>query len=271
METRLGKGTVMVQLDHRGVVTLTLNRPEVNNAYNGDMLAGLHEAMDMLADAGQARVVVLKGNGKHFQAGADLAWIASVGKIGPDGNLEASRVTAEAVRRLNQLPLPTVAMVHGGCFGGGTGVVSACDVVIAADNALFAITEARWGLMAGIILPQLCQAMGVRNVRRYALTCERFGANAAKDIGLVHEVCREDEMQSVADKVIDALLMNGPSAVMATKLRTLDVSGSLMGDGLFDELVREHAMTRQSPEAAEGTASFLEKRAPAWYPGKGKK
>lgn len=269
METKLGKGTVIVQLDHRGVVSVTLNRPEVNNAYNGDMLDGLHEALDMLANASQARVLVLKGNGRHFQAGADLAWITSVGKTGPEGNLEVSRVTAEAVRRLNQLPLPTIAMVHGGCFGGGTGVVSACDVVIAADNALFAITEARWGLMAGIILPQLCQAMGVRNVRRYALTCERFGALAAKEMGLVHEVCLESELQAVADKVIDALLMNGPSAVMATKLRTLDVSGSLMGDGLFDELVREHALTRQTAEAKEGTASFLEKRAPKWYPGKG--
>lgn len=269
MEKKLGNGTVIVALDDRGVVTVTLNRPEVNNAYNGDMLAGLHEAMDMLADTSQARVVVLKGSGRHFQAGADLAWISSVGRMGPDGNLEASRVTAEAVRRLNQLPLPTVAMVQGGCFGGGTGVVSACDVVIAAENALFAITEARWGLMAGIILPELCQAMGVRHVRRYALTCERFGAMQAKEIGLVHEVCQEGEIQSVADKVIDALLMNGPAAVMATKLRTLDVSGSLIGDGLFDELVREHAATRQSAEAAEGTASFLEKRAPKWYPGRG--
>ena len=270
MKKELGKGTVIVEMDERGVVTATLNRPEVNNAYNGDMLSGLHQALDILADAGEARVLVLKGQGKHFQAGADLAWISSVGKTGPNGNLEASRVTAEAVRRLNQLPLPTVAMVQGGCFGGGTGIVSACDVVIAADTALFAITEARWGLMAGIILPQLCHAMGVRHVRRYALTCERFGASVAKEIGLVHEVCHESELQALAGKVIDALLMNGPAAVMATKLRTLDVSGSLIGDGLFDELVAEHAMTRQSAEAAEGTASFLEKRLPKWYPGKGK-
>ena len=111
--------------------------------------------------------------------------------------------------------------------------------------------------------------MGVRHVRRYALTCERFGALAAKEMGLVHEVCQESELESVAEKMIDALLMNGPSAVMATKLRTLDVSGSLMGDGLFDELVREHALTRQTAEAAEGTASFLEKRAPRWYLGQG--
>ena len=270
MEKKLGNGTVIVSLDDRGIVTVTLNRPEVNNAYNGDMLNGLHEAMDMLADVSQARVVVVKGNGKHFQAGADLAWISSVGKTGPEGNLEASRITAEAVRRLNQLPVPTIALVQGGCFGGGTGVVSACDVVIASENAVFAITEARWGLAAAIIFPQLCQAMGVRNVRRYALTCERFSAQTAKEIGLVHEVCAEGQMQAVADKIIDALLMNGPNAVMSTKLRTLDVSGSLIGDGLFDELVKEHAATRQSAEAAEGTASFLEKRLPKWYPGKGK-
>lgn len=268
MTNEAGKRTVLWDVDARGVATVKLNRPQVNNAYNGDMIAGLHEAMDVLGAKAGLRVVVIRGNGRHFQAGADLEWISGVGRAGPEENERASRATAEAVRRLDTLPVPTVALVHGGCFGGGTGVVSACDIVVAADNAIFAITEARWGLMAGIILPQLCRAMGVRNVRRYALSCERFGAQEALRIGFVHEMCKAEELDATGARIVDTLLMNAPGATTATKLRALRVADCFLDDGLFRDLVHEHANTRQSAEAAEGTASFLEKRAPSWYPGK---
>jgi len=260
-----GNGTVLWSLDARGVATVTLNRPEVNNAYNGDMISGLHEVMDLLGTQKTLRVVVLRGKGKHFQAGADLAWINAQGKLGPQTNIEASRATGEAVRRLNELPVPTVAMIQGGCFGGGTGVAAACDVVVAADNAIFAITEARWGLMASIIFPQLVQAIGLRNVRRYALTCERMNALEAQRIGFVHEVCALADLEATADKIIDALVMNAPGAVATTKRLNMEIAGAVMADELFHELVLKHALTRQSEEAAEGTASFLEKRTPAWY------
>ena len=127
-------------------------------------------------------------------------------------NEAVSRATFEAVQRLNTLPIPTVALVQGGCFGGGTGIISACDVVIAADNALFSITEVRWGLTAAIIIPQLCDAIGVRQVRRYALTGERFGAEDARRIGLVHEVVPLAELESAGVKVVEQLLANGPEA-----------------------------------------------------------
>ncbi|HYS85611.1 MAG TPA: enoyl-CoA hydratase-related protein, partial [Bradyrhizobium sp.] len=179
---------VLWNLDERGVATVTLNRPEVNNAYDAGLIHGVLSAMDELGKKTQLRVVVLKGNGKHFQAGADLKWINAVRPQSPDENEAVSKATFEAVQRLNRLPVPTVALVQGGCFGGGTGVISACDVVIAADNAVFSITEVRWGLTAAIIIPQLCDAIGVRQVRRYALTGERFGAQEALRIGLVHEV-----------------------------------------------------------------------------------
>ena len=125
---------------------------------------GVLAAMDELSKKPQLRVVVLKGNGKHFQAGADLKWINAVRPQSPDENEKVSRATFEAVQRLNTLPIPTVALVQGGCFGGGTGIISACDVVIAADNAMFSITEVRWGLTAAIIIPQLCDAIGVRGL-----------------------------------------------------------------------------------------------------------
>src|SRR5215204_5163397 len=149
------------------VATVPLNRPEVNNAYDAGLINGVLAAMDQLGSKPNLRVVVLKGNGKHFQAGADLKWINGVRPQSVAENEAASRATFEAVQRLNTLPIPTVALVQGGCFGGGTGVIAACDVVIAADNALFSITEVRWGLTAAIIIPQLCDAIGVRQVRRY--------------------------------------------------------------------------------------------------------
>ena len=268
MSNATGNGTVLWELDSRGVATVTLNRPAVNNAYNGDLIDGVHEAMDALGAEGALRAVVLRGNGKHFQAGADLAWIASVGQLSAEENERVSRATGEVVRRLDTLPVPTVALVQGGCFGGGTGIIAACDIVIAADNAIFAITETRWGLMAGIILPQLRQAIGLRAMRRYALTGERFGATEAHRIGLVHEVCALAQLEQIGATIVDALLMTAPHATTATKLRSMQVADAFVDDGVFRDLVHEHAVTRRLPEAAEGLASFHEKRKPEWYPEK---
>lgn len=264
---RAGNGTVLLEIDSRGVACVTLNRPEVNNAYNGDMLAGLHEVLDRLAVEPGVRVVVLRGEGRHFQAGADLSWIRGIGEKDPQANLAASRLTADAVRRLELAPMPTVALIQGGCFGGGVGVAAACDIVVAADDAVFAITETRWGLMPGIIIPQLCRAMGVRQVRRYAQSGERFGAARALELGLAHERCAPAELQATGERMVDALLMNAPAATAATKARTLQYAQVAMPETRFEELVLEHAHFRQQAEAQEGTAAFLQKRKPAWYPG----
>lgn len=258
---------VLKQVDKRGVATLTLNRPLVNNAYNGDMIEALLAHINELAADHAVRVVVLRGNGPHFQAGADLKWINSVREQGREQNIEVSRATAEAVRGLNEFPKPTIALVHGGCFGGGVGVIAACDVVIAEDSCIFAITEARWGLMASIIIPQLCGAIGVRQVRRYALSCERFGAARAKEIGLVHETCGAGQLDSTATPIIDAFLMSAPAAMAATKALALDHAAQIMDEAYFQELIEVHSDKRISEEAIEGLASFAQKRAPSWYPG----
>ena len=259
--------TVLWEVDRRGVGTVTFNRPTVNNAYNGDLLQGLHDAMDALGRLAGLRMVVLRGNGRHFQAGADLAWILGVAAQSPVENEQASRLTAEAVRRLDTCPVPTLALIQGGCFGGGTGIAAACDVVVASEDAIFSISETRWGLMAGIILPQLCQAMGARQVRRYALTGERFGAVEAHRIGLVHEVCTTGGLAAAAARIVDSILMNAPRATTATKLRTLASAHALIDDAELRELIEEHAQARQTDEAREGLASFKEKRKAAWYPG----
>ena len=225
--TSNARGPVLWGIDARGIATVTLNRPEVNNAYNGAMIDGLLAALDALGQAKGLRAVVLKGNGKHFQAGADLKWINEVRRSSPEENLRVSRATAEAVQRLNTAPVPTVALVHGGCFGGGTGMVAACDVVLAADNSVFSIAEVRWGLHASIIIPQLADAIGVRQLRRYALTGERFNAEEACRIGLAHKVVPLAELEVEGARIVDHLLANGPDAIRETKAWILKSRGAI--------------------------------------------
>jgi methylglutaconyl-CoA hydratase len=257
-------GPVHWNVDARGVATVTLNRPEVNNAYNGELIDGVLAALDALGIHKDLRAVVLKGNGKHFQAGADLKWISIVRNSSPDENRRASRATAEAVQRLNTAPVPVIALVQGGCFGGGTGIVAACDVVIAADNAMFSIAEVRWGLHAGIIIPQLADAIGVRQLRRYALTGERFGAEEARRIGLVHEVVPLAELEAAGARMVEHVLANGPEAIAETKSWILRSAWADLDEKEFAALVESHSLKRQSDEAGEGLASFAEKRPGKW-------
>jgi methylglutaconyl-CoA hydratase len=257
-------GPVLWSVDTRGVGRVTLNRPEVNNAYDESVIAGLAAALDALAAIAGLRAVVIAGNGRHFQAGADLKWIDAVRRASAQENLRVSRNTAAAIRRLNASPAPTVALVQGGCFGGGTGLVAACDVVIAADDAVFSVAEVRWGLTAAIIIPQLNDAIGVRQVRRYALTGERFDAHEARRIGLVHEVVPLAELEPAGERLVGRLLENAPRAIAETKALALASAFGHPDEVTFEALVESHAAKRQTAEAAEGLASFSEKRAARW-------
>lgn len=271
---------VLVQKDARGVVTLTLNRPERNNAYDGALLDAAHAAIDSLERAiGEnpwpsdsdsdrpPRILVIQGAGRHFQAGADLAWLYTVSQQSAQDNLRASQATARLMHRINTLPIPVVARVQGGCFGGGTGLIASCDIVIAAHDAQFSIAESRWGMVAGIIIPQLNDAMSVRQVRRYAITGERFSAEEALRIGLVHEVVAAADLVAASERVIDAILHNAPEATALTKATALRSCWARLSGESQDQLVLEHALKRQSAEATEGLTSFREKREAAWYPG----
>lgn len=262
----MDRESVRVAADGRGVTTLWLNRPERGNAYDGDLVAALVRAVGDVAADPSVRVVVLRGRGRHFQAGADLDWIRALRGDDEAANLAVSRQTAEAVHGLTMVPKPVIAAVHGGCFGGGTGLVAACDVVLADETARFAISEARWGLVASPIVPQLLSRIGPGRLRRYALTCERFDAHRAREIGLVDEVCPEGGLDAALAPVVDALLHCPPQALAMTKAAVLRHSGLDAGEGTAEPVVREHAMRRLSEEAGEGLASFAEKRAPGWYP-----
>lgn len=264
MSSSNSSGPVLWSVDARGVATVVLNRPEVNNAYDGTLVEGLLAAEDALSSVAGLRAVVINGNGRHFQAGADLKWLDAVRTSSPEDNLRASRATAEAVQRLNLAPVPTLALVHGGCFGGGTGLIAACDVVVAADNALFSIAEVRWGLTAAIIIPQLCDAIGVRQVRRYALTGERFGAEEARRIGLVHEVVPLEDLEATGARILDHLIENAPQAIAQTKALALRSAWGNPDQATFTALIESHSAKRQSAEAAEGLKSFTEKRPARW-------
>ena len=256
---------VLLEIDDRGVAKIKLNRPEKNNAYNSEMINKLLDIFTELNSDPSVRVVTISGEGKHFQAGADLEWLKEIGKLSSEKNYEISKNTARAIMGLTTFPRPTISIIHGGCFGGGTGIAAASDIVLASKNSTFSISEARWGVMAGIIIPHLNNSINIRNVKRYALTCERFDAFEAKRLGLVHEVCDDKEIEDKKNFIIDQLLLSAPDATALTKKRSLIEAGLMMSDEKFHELVLEHSEKRMSNEAYEGLMSFTEKRNPNWY------
>jgi methylglutaconyl-CoA hydratase len=256
---------VLTAVDARGVATLTLNRPEVHNAYNGALIQALSEAVGALGADPAVRLMVLRANGKHFQAGADLDWLREVAGYALEDNVAFSRRTTSAMRALNAFPRPTLALVHGACYGGGVGMVACCDVALATASARFSLAEVRWGVIPAPIVPQLCAAMGVRSLRRYAITGERFAAVEAQRIGLVHEVCADDALDLAAAPIIEAILRSAPDAARDSKRLLLAHAGLDLSDQQVEALAVQAAMKRASAEAAEGFASFRDQREPSWY------
>jgi methylglutaconyl-CoA hydratase len=260
-----GSDTVLCAIDGRGIATLTLNRPAVGNAYNAMLIGSLCGTLGRLAREPGLRCVVLRGAGRHFQAGADLAFLDHLRTVPEDENREFSSLTVAAIGALRDFPRPTLAVVHGGCFGGGVGIVAACDIAIAAEDAVFAISEVRWGITAAPIIPLLVERLGSRVLARLALTGERFAAAQALEIGLVHELCPASELDAVAANIIDQILRAAPEAVAMTKALLAEAAASADTPAFRARIAEEAAVRRRLPEAAEGFASFAEKRHPAWY------
>ncbi len=260
---------VLIAIDRRGIATVTLNRPEVNNAYDGALIAALAAGLDRLAATSGLRLVVLRGAGRHFQAGADLAYLRHLSAAPEDENLAFSRATVSVIDALWNFPSPTIALIHGGCFGGGVGMVAACDMAVASADAIFSLTEVRWGITPAPIVPALVAAIGTRALARYGLTAERFDADEALRIGLLHATCPVGGFDTAAAPLIDGILMAAPEAVAVTKRLVRQAAGTATSPEFRDTLAIEAATRRHSAEAREGLASFAEKRKPAWYPGKG--
>ena len=255
----------LLATDGRGIATLTLNRPEVANAYDEDLLRAMTAALETIAHDAAVRALVIRGAGKHFQAGADINWLNRLSRQGPQENYTASIVTVRFSKTLNELPKPTMAVIHGACFGGGVGIACCVDVALATPDALFAISEVRHGIAPTPISTHMVNAIGLRQTRRYALTGERFGAEEAARIGLVHEVVAAERMEARLAEVLDAIVLGAPGAIAQTKLSFLGANGLLLGEREVELLAHEGWMQRQSAEGQEGTTAFREKRKPGWY------
>ena len=256
---------VLLAIDARGVATVTLNRPEIGNAYDSEMLAALIDGLNRLERDAAVRALVIRGAGRHFQAGADINWLARAAEFAPDEAFAASMATTRAMQLLNEFPKPTIAVVRGACFGGGCGIVCCVDVALATPDALFGLTEVRIGVAPTPISTHMVHAMGLRHTRRYALTGERFSAAEACRIGLVHEVVAADAIEQRVAEVLDAVFLAAPGAIAVTKASFLAANQLTLNARDMAMLAHESWMQRNSAEGREGTAAFREKRRPAWY------
>jgi methylglutaconyl-CoA hydratase len=248
----------------KGVVWLTLDRPEIHNAFDDRLIAALTGELELLGADDAVRVMVLTGAGRSFSAGADLTWMRRTASYGEAENLADARALARLMQTLNELLKPTVARVNGAALGGGTGLVACCDIVVASEQATFGTTEVRLGLIPAVIGPYVLAAIGPRHARRLMLTGERISAAEALRLGLVHEVVAPEQLDLTVERIIGELLKCGPDAIAAAKRLIRDLSGRQIEPSLIEETAQRIAALRATGEAREGVGAFLEKRAPAW-------
>lgn len=244
---------------------ITLNRPEVHNAFNPAMIEGLHSLIRDVANDDSIRVVKLTGAGKSFSAGADLNWMRDSADYDRDKNIKDASKLSALLEALETLPKPTIALVRGAAIAGGTGLVACCDIALAEQNAKFGISEVRIGLIPATISPYVIDKIGAPQARRYFLTGERFGAEQAQKIGLIHEVAANEEaLNTLAEQVINDILKGAPKAISEAKQIIATVAATNNSPGMRRTLTAKLADLRAGPEAIEGVSSFLEKRPPSW-------
>ena len=257
---------VLLELDERGVATLTLNRPQIHNAFDAALVQRLTELLVELKSRPEVRVVVLTGAGRSFSAGADVNWMRSMASFGEDENFEDALHLADLMSLLDSLPLPTVARVNGHAYGGGVGLVACCDIALASREARFALSEVRLGLVPAVISPYVVAAVGERHARRLFLSGEAVSARLARRIGLVHEVAWKDKLDAALEEQLGMLLQGGPNALRESKelIFTVEGGGISADDALKRRTAQIIAQLRVSAEGQEGLAAFLEKRPPRW-------
>lgn len=252
--------TIRVETSN-AITTITLNRPEVRNAFNDDVVRELQAAFEGLGE--QTRVVVLTGEGKSFCAGADLNWMKKSGTYTQEQNKEDAGAMANLFRVINECSKPVIARVNGAALGGGVGLISCCDIVVASERAKFGFTEVKLGLIPAVISPFVLGKLAQTYARRYFMTGEIFDAIAAEKMGLVHEVVSLENLDTTVEQLAQSLLDNGPIALAQSKQLIFEVSSRDRQDAL-DYAIDEIARLRVSAEGQEGLSAFLEKREPNW-------
>lgn len=258
-----------VEITRDGAVArVTLNRPQLHNAFDEALIQGLADAFAALGEDAAVRVVLLAGAGRSFSAGADLNWMKRAAGYDEERNRADARALELMLRTIDECPKPVVALVNGAAIGGGVGLVAACDIAIAAEGAQFATSEVRLGIVPAVIAPFVVRAIGPREARRWFLTAERFGAEEARRIGLVHEMVPADRLEERGAAMVAELLKGGPEAQAEAKrlvqvVRTMPQGGSILAEATVAMI----ADRRASAEGKEGIGAFLEKRKPGWVEG----
>lgn len=257
---------VLLDVDDRGVATLTLNRPEVHNAFDAELVTRLIELLMETKSRRDVRVVVLTGAGRSFSAGADMQWMRSMAECSEEENFDDALHLADLMSMLNAMPLPTIACVNGHAYGGGVGLLACCDIVLASNEARFALSEVRLGLVPAVISPYVVAAIGERHARRLFLSGEPMNAKLARRVGLVHEIAKPQKLEAALEHQVGMLLKGGPNALRECKQLVFTVEGGgVSADAALKRRTAEIiAQLRVSEEGQEGLAAFLEKRAPAW-------
>jgi methylglutaconyl-CoA hydratase len=257
----------MLRLETRNAVALvTLDRPEVHNAFDETLIAELTRALRAAEGDENVRAVVLLGAGASFCAGADLNWMRRMAGFSRAQNLADARALSTLLATLASLAKPTIARVHGPAFGGGVGLVACCDIAVAAHEAMFAFSEARLGLIPATIGPYIVEAIGARAARRFFLTAERFTAAEAYRIGLVHELAQAPELDARINELLGFLVTAGPAAQAECKALLRAIAHRPIDAPVIADTARRIARLRASPEGQEGVAAFLAKRRAAWVP-----
>lgn len=248
------------------VATLWMNRPEVHNAFNAQLIADLTGACRQLDADDSVRVVVLAGRGKSFSAGADLNWMKAAAEASQEDNFADAMRLAGMLRTLAEMTKPTIARVHGAALGGGMGLASACDICVAGERAVFATSEVKFGIIPSAISPYVIRAIGERQSYRYFQTAERIDATRAGAIGLAHEVVSAEALDAKVSEIVGALLQGGPKSQAAAKDLIRAVANRPVDDAVVEDTARRISQLRATPEAKEGLEAFLSKRPAAWVP-----
>ena len=255
---------VITDIDDHGVAQVRLNNPDKHNAFDDEIIGELTEAFVAIADNSNVRVMVLGSEGKSFSAGADLEWMKRMASYSYEENLRDASALALMLKTLNEIPQPTIARVQGAAFGGAVGLISCCDMAVAASAASFSLSEVKIGLVPATISPYVIAAIGQRAARRYFVTAERFDAHRALQLGLVNEVVDAEQLDQEIDRLINTLLANGPEAVTGAKQLVFDVAGKPIDQQLIDATCETIAAIRVSEQGQEGLQAFLERRKPQW-------
>lgn len=258
--------TLVCDVSSQGVARVEMARPQVFNAFDEAMISELGLIFERLGKDASIRAIVLSGQGKAFSAGADLGWMKRASMATQDENLADARAFADMLHRIASCPKPTIAQVHGAALGGGVGLICACDMAVASDDASFAVSEAKFGILPAVIGPYLTNAVGKRHAKRLALTAARLAAPEALSIGLIHRVVAFESLSDSVCAVVDDLMRNGPAALCEVKALFAQLEIGPVTAEVRELTAQTISRVRMTEEAREGFAAFFAKRPAAWAP-----